>query len=317
MAATFFMTLQEMLQILLLLLLGFLLRKWNIIPDGACTALSRLVAFLLIPSLNLYSNMMECKLTSLAAYSQWVLYGGVLAAISVLCSIALARYFSPDDSYVRGMYRYGLATTNTGVVAMPLMLAFYGTAGLFQFNLFQFVLVMVTYTWGIAQLLPDKQKTTFLGSLRKCINPNSIAMISGMILGLLGVTEWMPPVVLETVGGLADCYVEIALIVSGASIAEHPLSQVLSSKKSYLYSLLRLVLLPGLFVALLLAVRAPQMVCIMAALAFASPCGMNVVVYPSAYGKDCGAGVGMVLLSSIGSVFTVPLIYAALQMMFT
>lgn len=312
-AATFIMTLQEMFRILILLLLGFLLRKWNVIPAGACTALSRLVALLLLPALNLYSNMMECKVDSLAAYSQWVLYGAALGVISAAGATLLARYFSLDDDYLQGMYRYGLAVPNTGAVAMPLMLAFFGTAGLFQFSLFQFVIVMITYTWGIAQLLPDKQKPTLAGSLRKCINANSVAMLAGIGLGLVGVTEWMPATVLNTVGDLADCYVVISLIVGGASIAEYPLSRVLGSPKGYWYALLRLLVIPTLFLTVLVAIGAPDMVCIMAALAYASPCGLNVVVYPAAFGKDCSAGVSMVLLSSVGSVFTVPLIYAVVQ----
>lgn len=316
MLQAFTITLNQMLQILLLLVLGYGINKLHLISREAEGVLSRFVSLLFIPSMSLYSNMMECKLSSLAAYSSWVLYGLLFYGSSILLSYPLARRFARHDSYQQGVYRYALSIPNTGAVATPLMQALYGTAGVFQFGLFTFTGSVLTYSWGIGQLQPSHGKTTLWQNLRKCINVNSIAMVIGMALGLLGASEWMPGFIAGTVRSLYNCYVPVALLLTGFSIADYPVGQVFHDKKLYLYTFYRLIFAPLVFLGILYLLKAPLMVATMAAITVGAPCGMNIVVYPAAYGQDCSRGASMVLVSSIGAMVTVPLLYAVTQMLF-
>lgn len=141
-------------------------------------------------------------------------------------------------------------------------------------------------------------------------------MLLGMVLGLLGAPNWMPTFVVDTVNNLGRCYVPVALILVGFSIADYPIDQVFRRKKAYIYSLYRLLIAPAVFLLILYIIKAPLMIVTMTALCFASPCGMNPVVYPAAYNEDCNVGAGLVLISSLGSILTVPVIYAVTQMLF-
>ena len=53
-----------------------------------------------------------------------------------------------------------------------------------------------------------------------------------------------------------------------------------------------------------------------AVLAIAGPSGMNVVVFPASYGQDCETGASIVMISSLGSILTVPVLYALVQNFF-
>ena len=112
---------------------------------------------------------------------------------------------SRDDAYQRGICRYALTFPNTGAIATPLVLAFFGTEGLFLFNLFYHIPGWLCYTWGIIQLQPSDGNVSVLSTLKKCINPATLVPILGLILGLLGAKNWIPSVVLNTVGDLGDC----------------------------------------------------------------------------------------------------------------
>lgn len=316
MLQAFTVTLEQMLQILLFLVLGYGLNKLHIISREAEGILSRFVSLLFIPSMSLYSNMIECKLSSLAAYSSWFLYGLLFYGASILLAYPLSRWFSRDDDYQRAVYRYALAIPNTGAVGTPLMLALFGTAGVFQYGLFTFSGMFLTYSWGIGQLQPSHGKTSIWQNLRKCINVNSIAMVAGMLLGLLGAAQWMPNFVVGTIHSLYNCYVPVALLLTGFSIADYPIGQVFHNRAVYLYSFYRLLLAPLVFLGVLYLLKAPLMVATMAAVTVGAPCGMNVVVYPAAYQQDCSHGASMVLVSSIGAILTVPLIYAIVQVLF-
>jgi predicted permease len=104
--------------------------------------------------------------------------------------------------------------------------------------------------------------------------------------------------------------VPVSLLLVGYNVAGFSLRYVFGDVRSYLYSGLRLVLIPGLFLAILRLLGMPDLICVMAVLYLACPSGMNAVVFPASYGMDCKAGIGMVLVSSILAIVTAPLMYA-------
>ncbi len=312
----FTLTLNQMLQILILLTLGFGMNKSRLVSREMGNVFSKFLTMLFIPSMTLYSNMMECKLTSLASNLPLVFYGTAFYLIGLFLSYPLAKCLSPNDLYMRGVYRYAMAMPNTAAVAVPILLSLYGMSGVFQFGLFAIAGSILTYSWGIAQMQPSHGKTSWRTNLAKCININTVAMIVGMILGLLGAPNWMPTFISDTVYDLSQCYIPVALLLAGFSIADYPLAEVFHNKKIYLYCLLRLLVFPTIFLLFLYIIKAPLIIATLTALTFASPCGMNVVVFPAAYKEDCQTGASMVLLSSLGSILTVPIIYVLTQMLF-
>ena len=160
------------------------------------------------------------------------------------------------------------------------------------------------------QLQPSHGRHDLMFYIRRIFSANFVAMLIGIVLGLLNARAWMPTVVLNTVQELGDCYVIMALLLTGFSIADYPIHEVIGNVKIYVFSLLRLIILPVIFLILVKLVNADPMLSLMAVLSAACPCGMNTVVYPAAYGEDCKPGASMVLISSILSVVTVPVMYA-------
>ena len=57
-------------------------------------------------------------------------------------------------------------------------------------------------------------------------------------------------------------------------------------------------------------------IAMLAVFAFSCPSGMNVVVFPASYGQDCKTGASIVLISSLGSILTVPVLYALVHVLF-
>ena len=313
---TFLMTFGKMMQLLLLVALGYGLNRSKLITRAAEQVLSRFVTFLFLPALNLYTGIMECRIESLASYGVLVLVGGAFCLVSIGLSYPTAKLFS-KDSYEQGVYRYALSIPNTGAVGTPLILAFFGTAGMFQYSLFQFTASVLTYSWGVGQLQPAHGKTYFWFNVKKCINPTFMALIIGMILGVLGAKDWMPSPALNVIGDLKNCYVTVSLLLTGFSLADYSFTKVFGDLKVYLYTAWRLLAMPCIYLAALLLFKAPLMMATMLAMTYSGPCGMNVVIFPAAYGEECPSGASMVLISTLVSMVSVPLIYALVQVFFT
>lgn len=316
MLETFLMTLGKMSQILLLVALGYGFNKSKLIPHAAEQVISRFVTFLFLPCLNLYTGIVECKIDSLSSYGTLVLIGGGFCLLSVVLSYPTSKLFAKNNAYEQGVYRYALSIPNTGAVGTPLMLAFFGTAGMFQYSLFQFVSGIMTYSWGLTQLQPDHGKTSFRQNIKKCINPTFLALVIGMVLGVLGAKDWMPAPVINTIHDLSSCYVTLSLLLTGFSLADYSFSKVFGELRVYAYTAWRLLAMPCIYLASLFVFKAPLMLATMMAMTYSSPCGMNVVIFPAAYGEECPSGASMVLISTLVSIVSVPLIYALVQVFF-
>ena len=316
MLTAFLTTLEQMARIMLSLVLGFGLNRLHILPKGAGAGISRLSTMIFLPAMLIYNNMTEFQLADVGAYSRLVLTGCLLWTIVTVISMPVAKKLSGGDPLERGVYLYGLSFSNTGAVGTPLVLALLGTAGLFQFNLFLLMFSIMTYAWGVNLFLDMERKNSVKRFFVHMLNPVFISMMIGLLLGALDATVWMPALVTDFIGDLGTCFVPVSLLLSGYTIADYPLREMFHLPKSYIFTLLRLVVYPLLALLLVKLLGGSLLMATLAVFAFAGPSGMNVVVFPASYGRDCRTGASIVLLSSVCSIITVPLLYALVQMLF-
>ena len=136
MLTAFLTTLEQMLRILLFLAIGFGMNKLHILPKGANKGISKLATTLFLPAMLLHSNMTEFNLADVGTYSQIVIMGVVVWAVTTIPSFWIAKGLSGGDPNDRGVYLYGLSFPNSGAIGTPLALALAGSVGLFKFNLF-------------------------------------------------------------------------------------------------------------------------------------------------------------------------------------
>ena len=148
------------------------------------------------------------------------------------------------------------------------------------------------------------------------LNPVFVSMCIGMSLGALGAKNWMPHLVMEFVGDLGGMYAPLSLLLTGYTIADYPLSEMFHLPRSYVFTALRLLVYPLVAVGLVKLIGGDLLMATMAVIAFSGPSGMNVVVFPASYGQDCKTGASIVMISSLLSILTVPLLYALVQTIF-
>ena len=316
MLTAFLTTLGEMTRILMFMVLGFGLNRLHILPKGAGAGISRLITMVLIPALLIYNNMTEFQLANIGQYSQLVLMGVFLWTAMTLISLPIARKMAAGNPLDRGVYLYGLSYPNTGAIGMPLSLALMGTAGLFKFNLFLVMFSIMTYAWGVGLFLDTERKNPIKRFFIQLLNPEFVSMCIGMTLGALAAKNWLPSLVTNFVGDLGSMYAPLSLLLTGYTIADYPLSEMFHLPKSYVFTALRLLVYPLIAVLLTKLVGGDLLIATLVVIAFSGPSGMNVVVFPASYGQNCETGASIVMISSLGSILTVPLMYALVQNFF-
>ncbi len=309
MQEAFLITFGKMIEILGLLFVGFLMRKWNLLPEQTPRVLSGLIAKLFMPGLVLTAMIRNCTPKSLAENATLILFGGMFSLLSLVLAFPLAAVFERKNHVLNRQYRYSIAVPNSGAAGTPLVIALGGSAMLFQSQLFVLVLNVVTYSWGIMQLIPAG-KGGVKDAFRRLMNPVMGALVVGIVLGLMDGTAWIPNPVLNLVDGLGNCYVTVAVMLTGYTIAGFDLRETLKDVKIYLFTAVRLLLIPLAFLWLCWLVKAPDIVTILTILIYAGPCGMNPVIYATEHGVDNKKVAGMLLVSMPLATMTIPLVYA-------
>jgi len=310
MLATFQATLSPMLMLFLCILIGFLLNKAKIVPDNTETVLSKMENWVFLPALVVNTFMSYCTVDSIRENASLILYATGILVLAIAIAMVLSGVFQ-RQGYQRNVYRYALAFGNFGFMGNAIVPAILGQDMLYPYLLFTLPLQVGVYTWGMAILIPRENQS---GSpLKSLVNPMFASVILGSALGLLGAGRYVPAFVLNALESLGGCMGPVAMILTGIVVGKYDFLALLKNKKVYAATLLRLLVLPALYLVLLRFVGADTTTMLLCMFAFGTPLGLNTVVFPAAYGGDTSTGASMAMISHTLSVLSIPLLYAVVS----
>lgn len=307
MSAAFWATLNQMGVMFTFIVAGYILRKLHLLPENAGQTLAKLENYLLVPAVSLNSFMKNCTIENLSVKWPIITYSVAILVFAFGLAIILARFFS-KDCYERNVYKYALTFANSGYVGNAVVVAVFGEEMLFNYLIFTLPISVIINTWGIYILVPKSSQEKKV-NLKNLINPIFIALLIGTLLGITGLTKIVPSFATNAISTAASCMGPVAMILTGFIVGSFDFLKVIKKGKVYIAAALRLIIIPSLMIIILKLFKAPQAIMICAFFAYATPLGLNTVVFPAAYGGDTKVGASMALISHVLSVITIPLMY--------
>ncbi len=303
--AIFTTTLSQMAFLFSLIVIGFILTKSKIVTTDAAGILAKLENNLFIPALVLNTFVQNFTVERLQSAWQVLLASIILLLVVIPLAIGVSKLMTKDQ-YIRNIYTYGLCFSNFGFMGNAVVSALFPDIFL-EYLIFTLPLWMGIYLWGAPSLLmSDGSKQTLKSRLKSFTNPMFIAMLVGIILGLIGVNlpNWLNSVISSS----ANCMSPIAMLLTGITVANIDLVKTFKNGQIYLISLVRLLVFPLLFLVIFMFLPLPETLRTCAICSLAMPLGLNTIVIPSAYGKDTSAAAGMAIISHALSCITIPLV---------
>ena len=312
----FYLVLNQMLMMFLLMAVGFLLKKLNVFPEKADVAISRLETFIFVPALNFYTQLTNCTVENFLNNSKLIVYGLIIVVISVIAAYPVSKLFirtksnSDIDRYQRNIYKYALTFGNFGFMGNFIVLGIWGEEIFFKYTMFCFFITLFCSAWGLYILIPKKSSASLLTNLKKgLVTPPMIALFLGMICGLLELEKFIPDFVMTSLIQAKNCMGPAAMILAGVVIGGYNFKNLITDKKVYAATFLRLIIIPSIFVFILKLLNTDTLIIYFTLIAFATPLGMNTIVYPASYGGDTKTGASMTMVSQVISVITIPLMF--------
>lgn len=280
------------------ILCGFLLGKSRLINYEHTKILSVLEIYLFLPCTVFNAFYSNFTIDNLTQYYLLIIVSVAILSISACFSHIISGLLG-TDTYDKKVYKYSLVISNYGYMGYALAQGLFGAEGLLHMVLFALPFSVYTYTFGYCML------TNTQISLKRLINPVILSILLGAVFGLLNLRL---PVVFEIfVNKSASCMAPASMLLTGITLSEFNINHLISDKKVYIASFIRLMLIPSIILIVLkqffddTLVRTAVLLCAM-------PCGLNTIVFPKFIGESCKTGAKLAFVSNILAILTIPLL---------
>ena len=289
---------RQILQMFLLSGLGYALFKGKKITPEGSRVLGNILIYLALPAVIINGFRVERT----QAHILGMVYSGAAAAVLLLLSIVIGRLFFKKDAIAA----FAAAFSNPGFFGIPLIVASVGQGAVFYVACFIAFLNIGQWTYGVSILTGQPIRQGL--SLKKLIKaPFVIAILMGLFLFFTQLP--LPPVVSGCLSSVAALNTPLAMFTVGIYLAQTDIPGMLRRKSLYLISAVRLLLIPAVALGLLLLLPgAWHDMKLALLLAIACPVGSNVAVYAQLHGKDYPYAVETVVISTLFSLLTMPLL---------
>ena len=303
--SVFLTTLNQIAFLFGFIVIGFILVKIKVLPENSAAVLSKLENTIFIPALVMGTFIENFTLERIGATWKLLSVSFIIAFITIPFAILVSKLVT-KDKYIQKIYTYGLSFSNFGFMGNAVVSSLFPDV-FFEYLIFTLPLWMLIYIWGVPRLLiaDSGKKHTFTESMKSFVNPMFIAMLIGMLIGLsrINLPEWT----MSLINVSGDCMSPIAMILTGVVVSSISLKL---NVRIYIVSIIRLIIMPALFVSVAAFFKIPETTYICALCSLAMPLGLNTIVIPSAFGKDTTVAAGMAVISHLLSCITIPLIFS-------
>lgn len=296
--------------LLLIIVVGYLARKYNILSKESVLGISKFVLCIALPSLILVSSTSQkfsvddINLIYLLVTSSIIYY-----ILSIIISI-LTPYLIRSNPHEIGIHRFILVFPSAVFFAFPLVEIIFGKSGIFYAAIFNLPYFLLTFSLGIWLMTSSlkKQSTQKTFNPRKLVNFAFLATILGLLLYFTSVA--IPEPFHGTLEFLGKMATPLALIATGGFLYEVKILSVFKNVHHYFISLFRLIILPLIVFAVLkfLISDIPDVVLAIAVIIASMPAAVQTVIIASEYKANPEVAAEIILITTILAAVTIPLI---------
>ena len=291
----------QMLALLLMIGAGYFVTKKGMLDAHTNNQMSDLIVNIFNPMLVLASAANSVGQISLAAMK----IAGIIAVGMFLAFIIAGMVLSPlfeKDRELRKIFQLMFVFSNVGFIGIPVISSIFGAEYVVYVSEFMLVYTLVFYTYGIALMDGKFSKD----SLRAMVNPGTIAGLLAMAVILFEIQ--LPEFLNTAVTYLGNVTSPMALVAVGFALADSDIKKVFCQPRLYLFSVVKLLVLPLLLLPLLrFAVGTSDLLSVCMVM-FGMPVGNMPLILGNQRGLDVTACSAAIILSTVLCVLTVPVL---------
>jgi predicted permease len=296
----------------ILVLIGYFASKIGIIKEETRDSLVKVIFNITLPLL-LVTNFSKLDLTpEILRNSLIVIVISLIVILMMLIIGAISSSFFKLKHEQRSVFIAHHAFGNILYIGFPVVSALFGDIGLFYASIYAFVSIMLLWTVGI-YVITRKGGMPFGQSIRKMVNPNSVAILIGFLLFLLKIK--IPDVILKPFMSLGGTTIYLSMLYIGALLGLMKIKGIFGNPLVYLTTISKNLIFPVILIFLfsflgrnILSGLDPLIVSVIIVEA-AMPCMANVVIVAKIFKVDDHLATSNVFMSTLLSLVSLPFIW--------
>lgn len=312
MLLTFFTSLESILPIIIMILVGYFMSRAGWIDDKFGDAITKYLLNIALPCYmvwNLVGSFSRDEFLSLI--------GGILIPIismgtTYVLSILVSNAMKIPRNH-KGIFRSIFFCSNTIFVGLPINLELFGQKSVPYVLLYY--IVNTTFFWTIGNYeiscdgnLPQNVSFFSRAMLKKILTPALLGFMVGILLILLQVK--LPVFVMDTLDYLGFPTTPFALIFIGLVLSSVRLSHLQFDKEFLVLLLARFVVSPALVILLLHFIPVPPLMAKVFIIQSAMPAMTNTSIVAKGYGANYKYASVATVVTTLACIIGIPILMA-------
>ena len=242
-----------------------------------------------------YGRVLFTFLVAIIMYMALTLIGMAVAKI-IKCEI-----------HETGLYVFMTIFGNTGFLGFPLIEAVMGIEAVFYASIFNMIFNMWIFTVGIKAINYPAENGENQANFKKIItHPGILGAVLAIVIYFSNIQ--VPDIIastIKTVGGVTS---PVAMLLMGASLAKIPVNRLFTDKKIYVFTLLKMIVIPIIGWVVIKACIKDQFIAFVTLIMLSMPVANNSVMFAIEYDKDEETAAKNVFISTLFSIIAIPVV---------
>lgn len=289
----------QILILFIIMFVGTAAKKAKIIDESIQNSISVILMQIALPSLVLSSTNITRNAEVLPNLISILIITFITYMLTILLCMLIVKGLRFDQK-TAAVFIALIVFGNVGFMGYPMAKAFFGEIGVFYATASNLVFTVFLWTYGI--LLFNRQGKI---NLKKLLNLGSISTLIAILMFVFQISlPYSFQMAFDLIGKMTT---PLAMILIGALIAEIDASKLVSDKKVYLMSAVRLILIPLVTAFFLKFIGFNTMVISVCTLMAAMPSGATNAIFAEQFDVEPLFASAGVFITTLLSILTLPL----------
>lgn len=294
-------TLQQVFILFILIFIGIICRKLNIIKPEGKQWFSNLLLYIIVPCMVVDSYMQDLNPEILPNLLKTIILSAIVLTLSVIIAFLITFKYPSKD---RRVMQFAIGFSNCAYMGFPLITAMFGAEGLLYASVFVTMFNLYLWTVGIGIMSREVSGKAIAMSILK--TPVLYAVIIGLFFYLTQIK--LPIVITQPLGQVGDMNTPLSMIITGMLIADSDIIRILKNKDIYFTILFRMLIIPTICFVIVKLTGITGIVANVCIILISCPTAAITSAFSVNYGHNEEYASGAVVMTTLISIVTLPII---------
>lgn len=292
----------QLIQLFLIICLGYLMYKLKIIDSNFNQKGSKLIINVTMPAMIISSVLSLTERPD--GNDVLIVFAASIAVYLLLPAIAflLTKVIKPPVG-TQGVYMFMYIFSNVGFMGFPILDAVFGATTVFYAGIFNIIFNLACFSYGIV-IINHGTETEADMNLKHLLSPGILCSLIAIIIYAFDLH--FPDTIENTLSSIGGLTSTLSMIIIGSTLATIRLKDVFNDIYVYIFTIIKQLILPLLLMPICRFFLKDEMIYGVMMMMLFMPVANTAVLFTTDFGHDENLAAKTVFITTAISLITIP-----------